>query len=127
MKEALKFSIIIPAYNGAEYLRATIQSVLDQTYQNFELIIVDDLDALETSDLAQPLGQTGPLLEVIPAGWIGTCHHRLISDAVSSWEPEANRGVSSSNLLRIPTFSPGIGICFEAYPTWISRFAMAAN
>lgn len=35
-------SIIIPNYNHARYLDERIQSVLNQTYQNFEVIILDD-------------------------------------------------------------------------------------
>jgi glycosyltransferase involved in cell wall biosynthesis len=35
-------SVIIPTYNGEAFLADTIQSVLDQIYTNFELIIVDD-------------------------------------------------------------------------------------
>ena len=36
------FTIIIPSYNRAEILPKTIQSVIKQTYNNWELIIVDD-------------------------------------------------------------------------------------
>ena len=35
-------SVIIPNYNHAQYLDERIQSILNQTYQNFELIILDD-------------------------------------------------------------------------------------
>nr|WP_315488782.1 glycosyltransferase [uncultured Rhodoferax sp.] len=37
-----KVSVIIPAFNRERYIGAAIQSVLDQTYQDFELIVVDD-------------------------------------------------------------------------------------
>ena len=37
-----KVSIILPNYNSSKYLNATINSIINQTYKNWELIIVDD-------------------------------------------------------------------------------------
>ncbi|KIC92266.1 hypothetical protein HY58_01575 [Flavihumibacter sp. ZG627] len=39
---APKVSILIPVYNSEKYLRQTIESALNQTWKNIELIIVDD-------------------------------------------------------------------------------------
>lgn len=37
-----KISVIMPVYNGSKWVNSSIQSVLDQSFTNFELIIVDD-------------------------------------------------------------------------------------
>lgn len=46
-------SVIIPAYNGADSIAAAIQSVLDQTHANFELIVVDDKSPDTTGEAVQ--------------------------------------------------------------------------
>lgn len=43
-------SIIIPTYNRAQLIVETLQSVLDQTYQNWECIVVDDLSTDDTDE-----------------------------------------------------------------------------
>lgn len=44
-------SVVIPAYNQAEFLAETIQSVLNQTYQNFEIIVVSDASTDNTDEV----------------------------------------------------------------------------
>ena len=35
-------SVVIPTYNHADFLKVAITSVVEQTYQNFEIVIVDN-------------------------------------------------------------------------------------
>src|SRR4030065_1446213 len=44
-------SICIPTYNGEKYLRETLDSVLAQTFKNFELLIIDDNSKDNTMDI----------------------------------------------------------------------------
>ncbi len=46
-------SIITPAYNAAEYIAETIESVLAQTYQNWEMLVVNDCSKDNTAEIVQ--------------------------------------------------------------------------
>ncbi|MEO1622225.1 MAG: glycosyltransferase family A protein [Cyanobacteria bacterium J06632_3] len=44
---------VIPAYNAAAYLPATIQSVIDQSWSDWELLVIDDGSTDETPDIVR--------------------------------------------------------------------------
>jgi len=48
-----KISVIIPTYNRAHLVERAIQSVLDQAYQDFELIVVDDYPIDNTKNVVK--------------------------------------------------------------------------
>lgn len=54
-REAGLVSIIMPSYNTASYIKQTIRSVLDQTYTNWELIIVDDCSTDNTNEVVDTI------------------------------------------------------------------------
>lgn len=54
-REAGLVSIIMPSYNTASFIEETIQSVLNQTYTNWELIIVDDCSTDNTNEVVDTI------------------------------------------------------------------------
>ena len=46
-------SVILPVYNGETYLESSIQSILSQTYSDFELIIVNDCSKDKTESIVE--------------------------------------------------------------------------
>lgn len=54
MSESGLVSIIMPSYNTGKYIAETINSVLEQTYKNWELLIVDDDSKDNTDEVIKP-------------------------------------------------------------------------
>ena len=52
-KEAPLVSVITPVYNGAEYIAECVESVLAQTYKNFEYIVVDNCSKDATVEIVR--------------------------------------------------------------------------
>ena len=124
-------SILIPARNEAAVIDATISWLLDQTYANFELIVLDDQssDATAALVIAAAGGDARVRLvngEPLPTGWLGknwACYQLaraargellLFTDADVRWESEgvaallAHREYTQADLLTVwPTQDTG--------------------
>ena len=53
--ESKLVSIIVPTHNSSKFISKTIYSILNQSYQNFELIIVDDCSTDKTFEILKKL------------------------------------------------------------------------
>lgn len=58
-----KISVILPVYNGALYIKDAVQSILDQTYGDFELIVLNDASTDNTLEVLQSFSD--PRMKII--------------------------------------------------------------
>lgn len=61
----MKLSVIVPIYNSAAYLRDNIQSILNQTYTDFELILIDDGSGDESYRICSEYAETDKRVKLI--------------------------------------------------------------
>jgi len=52
-ENAPKISVIVPMYNAEKYLSLCINSILAQTFKDFELILIDDCSTDKTLEVAK--------------------------------------------------------------------------
>lgn len=62
---AAKISIIVPVYGVEKYLSACIESILSQTYDNFEIILVDDKSPDKCGDIADEYAKKDARVKVV--------------------------------------------------------------
>lgn len=78
-----RFSVIMPLYNKERYLKKAIESVIAQTYRDFELIIIDD-------------GSTDNSLEVVRGLKIEDRRLKILTQSNSGVAVARNNGVAAS-------------------------------
>lgn len=82
-----KISIIVPAYNIADYIENTIQSICKQTYSNLEIIIVDDGSEDDTPKVIDELSERDERIKVIHKenGGVSSARFCGITFATGTW------------------------------------------
>ena len=94
----IRFSVIIPLYNKAPYVRKTVESIVGQTFTNWELIVVDDCSTDGSVTVVEQI--IDPRIRVVRLeenGGVGAARNRGVAestapyicflDADDWWEP----------------------------------------
>jgi glycosyltransferase involved in cell wall biosynthesis len=81
-------SVCIPTYNGEEYLKDCLDSVLSQTFSDFEVLIVDDQSSDQTLSIAKEYADQDPRIQIVQnpknLGLVGNWN-RCIELAQGEW------------------------------------------
>lgn len=78
-------SVIIPLYNKASSVRNTIDSVLNQSYKDFELIVVDDGSTDESYDIVKEISDTRLRLLRQPNSGVSAARNLGIAEAIGEY------------------------------------------
>lgn len=58
-------SVVMSVYNGSAYLEVAVRSILTQTFQDFEFIIVDDCSSDDTPEILEKLASADPRIRIL--------------------------------------------------------------
>ena len=81
MNSSSLVSVVMAAYNGGKYITQQIESILNQTYQNIELIVIDDCSTDNTRELVSEFCEKDARVNLVRSdhnkGVIETFQHGL--------------------------------------------------
>lgn len=80
----IKISVILPVFNEQDYISATLDSIFNQDFKDFEVIVVDD-------------GSTDNTLKIVEEKFLNsTIHHKIIHQKNNGVSSARNRGIEES-------------------------------
>ena len=136
----MKFSVIIPLYNKAPYIRKALESIFAQTYTDYELIVVDDESTDESASIVETMlcevmrlqgykatrQEDGKAEDALPNRLIAQLPYRLLKQQNAGVSAARNNGVAASNGEYVafldaddwwePTFLEKMAQLIEDYP-----------
>ena len=126
-----RVSVIIPTYNSEAYIRETLASVFSQSYQDFELIVVDDGSSDQTAAVVKSYGDRLTFVAQANQGpaaarnhGIRTAKGELISflDSDDLWQPD-----KLEKQVRFMTEHPEYGLISTDMSTFDERGVIESN
>ena len=79
------FSVIMPLYNKAPYVRMAVESVVGQTYADWELIVVDDGSSDDSAAIVESIGEPRIRLIRQENAGVGAARNRGVKESIASY------------------------------------------
>jgi len=122
MKAEGLVSVIMPAYNSEVFISESIQSVIDQTYANWELLVIDDASSDTTKEIVEKFSSKDSRIRLLENSTNSGAHHSrnrgiraavgnyiAFLDADDLWKPKKLK-----KQLKVLS-KPNIAACFSSY------------
>lgn len=114
-----KISVIVSIYNVQNYVEKSIQSIQNQTYENLEIILVDDGSTDNSGKLCDEFAQKDTRIKVIHKknGGLSSARNEGIKDATGEYiafvdgDDWIDEGMYEDMLRAIQTFDADIAVC----------------
>ena len=126
------FSVIIPLYNKEEYIASTIQSVLKQSYGEFEVIVVNDGSTDDSLKKVLSFKDSRIHVFTIPNGGVASARNFGIKqarydylaflDADDSWDPDY-----LLTMKKLIDYYPSAGLFISAYDAYLNGIKIYSN
>jgi polysaccharide pyruvyl transferase CsaB len=113
-------SIVLPVYNGCEYLRGSLDSILNQTYSQFEILIVDDGSTDDSGQISDEYAAKDKRVKVIHQ-----TNQRLpqaLNNGFRLAIGEFLTWTSHDNIMK-PEFLEQMVECLSGHPSWDMVYA----
>lgn len=111
---ATELSIIIPCYNYARYLRTSVDSVLNQNYPDYELLLIDDGSSDETWNIMQSYAAKYPHIRIFK----NESNQGIFKSNQRGWQEATGKYLHffSADDLYQPSCLPSVMQLFQANP-----------
>lgn len=119
MNQTPKISVLMPAYNTEKYVNEAIESILQQTFNDFELIIIDDCSTDNTWDVIQEYSKKDGRISIHrneKNSGISSTRNKLISLAKGNyivWQDSDDISLPTrmEKQYKLMEENPAVGIC----------------
>lgn len=121
------FSIVIPVYNKARYIRHTLDSVLAQTLPNFEIIVVDDGSTDKSREIVESIHSNKIRIIIQANSGVSAARNHGIRESQGKWiafldADDTLYPHALEEYAKMMTMFPNAKVLITSYDTSIKRF-----